>query len=294
MHAAHAHLSTSQSTFQTVTSPQGALSFDAADLPVERLPFSVRLVSSMEDLMKAVHIRQAAYARHLPEFAKTLGLPESADYEDGVAILLAESHLDGSPLGTMRVQTNRFKPLTLEQSLELPEWLRHQTLAEATRLGVTNEKVGRLVTTVLFKAFFQYCLHTGVDWMVITARAPVDRQYQRLLFEDVYPERGYIPMRHVNNLPHRVMCFDVHAAEELWQRTRHPLFNFVFRTSHPDIQVQPMPQDSGFGGLGDIPATPFPQARANASALASWAAQPLEARPGPQGAERTGLPTRPQ
>lgn len=269
MHAAHAHLSTSQSPFQTTTSEQSDLSLETADLPVERLPFSVRLVSSMEDLMKAVKIRQAAYARHLPEFAKTLGLPESADYEDGVAILLAESHLDGSPLGTMRVQTNRFKPLTLEQSLELPDWLRHQTLAEATRLGVTNDKVGRLVTTVLFKAFFQYCLGTGVDWMVIAARAPVDRQYQRLLFEDVYPGKGYIPMRHANNLPHRVMCFDVHAAEELWQRTRHPLFNFVFRTSHPDIQVQPLAQDSGFGSLGSMPATSFTPLRANANALAS-------------------------
>jgi len=171
MHAAHAHLSTSQSTFQTVTSPQGARSFDAADLPMERLPFSVRLVSSMEDLMKAVHIRQAAYARHLPEFAKTLGLPETADYEDGVAILLAESHLDGSPLGTMRVQTNRFKPLTLEQSLELPDWLRHQTLAEATRLGVTNDKVGRLVTTVLFKAFSSIAwVRVSIGWS--SPRAP--------------------------------------------------------------------------------------------------------------------------
>lgn len=269
MHAAHPQFATSPSQFSNAATAHDATSVDAADLPVERLPFSVRLVSSMEDLMKAVHIRQAAYARHLPEFAKTLGLPESADYEEGAAILLAESHLDGSPLGTMRVQTNRFKPLTLEQSLELPDWLRHQTLAEATRLGVTNDKVGRLVTTVLFKAFFQYCLHTGVDWMVIAARAPVDRQYERLLFEDVYPERGYIPMRHANNLPHRVMCFDVHAAEELWQRTRHPLFNFVFRTNHPDIQVQPLAQDSGFGDLGDIPAMSLPQSRANASALAS-------------------------
>ncbi len=269
MHAAHPQFATSPSQFSNAAMAHDATSVDAADLPVERLPFSVRLVSSIEDLMKAVHIRQAAYARHLPEFARTLGLPESADYEDGVAILLAESHLDGSPLGTMRVQTNRFKPLTLEQSLELPDWLRHQTLAEATRLGVTNDKVGRLVTTVLFKAFFQYCLHTGVDWMVITARAPVDRQYERLLFEDVYPERGYIPMRHVNNLPHRVMCLSVHSAHTLWQAARHPLLPFICYTHHPDIQVQPGLPDSGFGSLGDIPAMSFPQSRANASALAN-------------------------
>lgn len=217
-----------------------------ADQPEERLPFSVRLVSCMDDLLKAVHIRQAAYARHLPEFAKALGLPEAADYEEGTVILLAESHLDGSPLGTMRVQTNRFKPLTLEQSIDLPGWMQNQSLAEATRLGVTNDKVGRLVTTVLFKAFFQYCQFAGIDWMVITARSPVDRQYQRLLFSDVYPDRGYIPMRHVNGLPHRVMSFEVDAAEALWHAARHPLFDFIFRTQHPDIQVQPHGRPSVF------------------------------------------------
>jgi len=189
MHAAHPQLATSHSQFSNASTAHDATSFDAADQPVERLPFSVRLVSNMEDLMKAVHIRQAAYARHLPEFAKTLGLPESADYEDGVAILLAESHLDGSPLGTMRVQTNRFKPLTLEQSLELPDWLRHQTLAEATRLGVTNDKVGRLVTTVLFKAFSSIAwVRASIGWS--SPRAPPWIDSTNACFSRTFTQKG--------------------------------------------------------------------------------------------------------
>lgn len=203
----------------------------------ERLPFTVRLAHDEESLRKAVHIRHSAYARHLPEFAESLKSPEAADFEDGVAVLLAESKLDGSPLGTIRIQNNDYKPLCLEQSVELPAWLKTYRLAEATRLGVTNEKGGRLVTTVLFKAFYQYCLHTGIDWMVITGRAPIDRQYERMLFEDIYPGMGYIPFRHVGNLPHRVMSSNVHTAEERWAAAKHPLFNFAFRTHHPDIQL---------------------------------------------------------
>ena len=34
--------------------------------------------------------------------------PESADSEEGAVVLLAESKLDGSPIGTMRIQTNDF------------------------------------------------------------------------------------------------------------------------------------------------------------------------------------------
>jgi hypothetical protein len=212
-------------------------SADGPAMTEEMLPFTVRVVRDDNDLMKAVQIRHSAYARHLPDFAETLKAPESADAEDGVVVLLAESKLDGSPLGTMRIQTNQFKPLSLEQSVDLPDWLRSRPLAEATRLGVTDGKGGRLVTTVLFKAFFLYCKEAGIEWMVVTGRAPVDRQYDRLLFNDVFPGMGYIPFSHVGNMPHRVMSFNVETAETRWAAANHPLFNFVFRTEHPDLDV---------------------------------------------------------
>ena len=209
----------------------------ATEAKVERLPFTVRLVRNEQDLAKAVAIRFSAYARHVPEFAQTLRTPEATDYENGVAVLLAESKVDGSPLGTMRIQTNRFKPLSLEQSLQLPVWLQDRTLAEATRLGITEDRVGRLVKTVLFKAFYKYCLQEDIEWMVIAGRAPIDRQYERLLFEDVYPGMGYIPLQHANNLPHRVMAFHVDSAQARWAAAHHPLLDFMCHTSHPDIDL---------------------------------------------------------
>ncbi len=210
----------------------------------EILPFTIRLVRDQKDLKKAVDIRQSAYARHLPEFAETLRVPESTDAQDGVVVLLAESKLDGSALGTMRIQTNRAGPLSLEHSIDLPDWLRVRPLAEAARLGVTDGKSGRLVKTMLFKAFFQYCQQTGIEWMVITARSPIDRQYERLLFNDVYPNMGYIPLMHVNNMPHRIMSFEVGSAQRRWAEANHPLYDFIFRTNHPDLQLGTGPQSS--------------------------------------------------
>lgn len=216
-------------------------------IPEELLPFTVRLVRDDEALSKAVEIRHAAYSRHLPDFAETLRTAENADLEDGCVVLLAESKLDGSPLGTMRIQTNQFKPLCLEQSVELPDWLRTMRLAEATRLGVTNEKGGRLVTTVLFKAYYMYCLQAGIEWMVIAGRAPVDRMYQRLLFSDVFPGLGYIPLAHAGNLPHRIMSFNIPTAQDRWAQANHPLLGFMCNIHHPDISLdapvapQPLP-----------------------------------------------------
>lgn len=213
------------------------IGIDNIPMKTEALPFTIRVVSNANDLEKAVRIRHAAYMRHVPSFAQALRVPENTDSEEGVVVLLAESKLDGSPIGTMRIQTNEVRPLALEQSVVLPGWLDGKCMAEASRLGVTQERVGRMVTTALFKAFFLYCQKQRVEWMVITARTPVDRHYDRLLFKDVYPEMGYIPFKHVGNMLHRVMSFEVDAARNLWLEAQHPLFNFVFRTYHQDIDV---------------------------------------------------------
>jgi hypothetical protein len=207
-------------------------------LAEEHLPFTVKVVRNAVELRKAIQIRHAAYNRHVPALAEILRSAEPLDNEDGVVVLLAESKLDGSPIGTMRIQSNRYRPLALEQSVELPAALTQRSLAEATRLGVTEERVGRLVKTVLFKAYFLYCQKAGIDWMVIAGRTPIDRQYDRLLFKDVYPGLGYVKLAHANNMPHRILSFDVSAAEVNWAAAKHPLFDFIFRTSHPDIDLR--------------------------------------------------------
>lgn len=202
----------------------------------ERLPFTVKVVRGEDALRKAVSIRQAAYARHMPELAEKLRAPESLDHGEGSVVLLAESKLDGSPLGTMRIQSNHFNPLSIEQGVELPAWIRNEALAEATRLGIDLGRTGRLVKTVLFKALYLYCVEVGINWMVIGARSPLDRMYDALLFQDLFPGQ-YIPMRHFNDIPHRVLALDIPGARARWEEAQHPLLNFMCHTHHPDIDL---------------------------------------------------------
>lgn len=211
--------------------------FEKVPMAEERLPFTVRMVQNEAELRKAVDIRQAAYSRHVPELAELLRASECYDREKGSVVLLAESKLDGSPLGSMRLQSNRHGRLVIEQSVELPEWLKCCSLAEGTRLGISEGRIGRLVKAALIKAFYLYCLESDIDWIVITAREPLDRQYEALLFQDVYPGGGVIPMRHIGNIPHRVMAFEVNSGEARWAEAGHPLFDFMCRTRHPDIDV---------------------------------------------------------
>ena len=207
-----------------------------ARMAEERLPFTVRVVHSDEALNKAVNIRQAAYARHMPALAERLGAPEPNDHDRGSVVLLAESKMDGSSLGTMRIQTNRFNPLSIEQGVELPAWLKHKSLAEATRLGIDLGRTGRLVKTALFKSLYLYCVEAEIEWIVIGARSPLDRMYDALLFQDLFPGQ-YIPMRHFNDIPHRVLAFDIPSARSRWEAAKHPLLDFMCRTYHPDIDL---------------------------------------------------------
>lgn len=204
---------------------------------IERLPFTIKRVQCDEDLWKAVHVRHAAYARHLPSLAQSLSTPEAIDYDDDVAILLAESKLDGSSLGTLRIQTNFHQRLAVEQSVELPKWMQGRRLAEVTRLGVEEGRIGRLVKIALIKTSFQYCEQNYIDWALATGRAPIDRQYEQLLFSDIFPDKGYMPLRHVGNLPHRVMAFEIETGQARWEDANHPLLNFFCHTHHPDIDI---------------------------------------------------------
>lgn len=206
---------------------------------VEYWPFTLRVVQNREDLAKVIEIRHSAYARHLPaSLTVALRKPEAIDQAAGTVLLLAESNLDGSPVGTMRIQTNRFAPLALEQSICLPGWMNGKVLAEATRLGVAQEASGRLVKAALFKAYYLYCLRNGVDHMVITARAPLDRQYERMLFKDVVPGMGYQPLAHVFNLPHRIMYLNVKEVRQQWETVNHPMLGFMCHTEHPSLKLQ--------------------------------------------------------
>jgi hypothetical protein len=236
MHALHTLNADGASAGRPVQFPSLHAPAGRSEIAVERLPFTVRVVRHEQQLRKAVAIRQRAYGRHLPVLGELLKEPEVNDRDPGCVVLLAESRLDGEPLGTLRIQTNRHRPLAVESSVELPEWLAERSLAEATRLGVAEGRIGRMVKTMLFKAFYQYCLAAEIEWMVIGARSPLDRMYQALLFQDVFPGQGYIPLKHAGNLPHRVLAFELETAEARWRAASHPLLDLFVHTSHPDIE----------------------------------------------------------
>lgn len=215
--------------------PHAVTSFAVRHQPCT-LPLTVRPAVNAIDLRRAAALRHEAYARHVPTFADGLREPDLADADPATLVLLAESKADGRTVGTLRIQHNRWQRLPLEASVALPAWLQHRRLAEATRLGVQASALGAVARDALFKACYLYALQTGIDWLVVVARSPLDKLYQGLLFRDVFDDGRLAPMRHVGNLPHRVMALHVPEARARWAAHRHPLLGFMVEREHADIR----------------------------------------------------------
>jgi hypothetical protein len=199
------------------------------------LGFTLRLAGSRDDLLDACAVRAQAYGHHLPEMGQHLGEPDALDLAEGTAVFICRDKASGRATGTMRIQTSHRGPLMMEGSLALPPWLAGATRAEITRLAVC---VGAdpLTKLCLMKASYLYCMAEQVHWMAIGARnEALIRNYRRLGFVDALGRDELVPLLHTGGLPHRILAFDVLAAERAWSASRHPLYGFMVDTVHEDL-----------------------------------------------------------
>jgi hypothetical protein len=207
----------------------------------QRLPFSVRWAHGRRDLEAIVALRSRCYGRHVPAMRSRLSQPETQDLESDTRLLLVQDHDSGRVIGTLRVEQNTLRALTIEASVALPRRLQSARVAEAARLCIDHgaPTVARLA---LFKALYLHCLAREVDWIVVAARHPLTRLYKALLFTDLLPCDGDIPMRHIAGLPHRLLGLAVADAAPAWLACGHTLLNFMVHTVHPEIDIdEPCP-----------------------------------------------------
>ena len=206
--------------------------------PGEVLPIRVRVVRTEDQLRKVVNVRADAYGRHTPEFADALRVVEREDKDRSSLVLLGESKATGEAVGTLRIHTNFDAPTYLERVLTLPESMKGAGIAYVTRLAVANGPNGSSVKLSLFKALYRYCLATQISWIFAVAREPVDRDLVRLGFQDILPEGKKLRRpADFGEVDVRPLYFDVLEAEGRWRAVGHPLYEFMVRKIHPDIEI---------------------------------------------------------
>jgi len=203
----------------------------------QTLSFRVRVARTPQDLQAACRVRAESYGHHLPHLQATLMEPDLLDSDESTAVVLCVDKESGRAIGTARFQTNACGKLLIEHSISVPEAMRDDTRAEISRLSAVPGS-DPLVKLSLMKASYLFCLARQVRWMVISARSEaLIRQYQRLGFTDLFEDKRMVNLLHVGRLDHRILRFNVTAAEREWREPRHRLYEFIFDTSHPDVDL---------------------------------------------------------
>lgn len=202
------------------------------------LPFVVRVVRTEAQLQEVCDLRALAYGERMPEFGRTLSRPEASDRVKGNTILMAQDKASGEVVGTLRIHSNMHAPLPIQGVYDVPRRMRENLLVELCRFSI---KPGYNKTTVrlgLFKAMYLFCYAHQVQYIWVAAREPLNEIYKSLGFRPpVGDEEQWVPLSYAGHVPHSILTFDVLAAERTWFDMRHPLYEFMGRTYHPDIQV---------------------------------------------------------
>ncbi len=202
------------------------------------LPFTIRLAKGQDDIEKVCLQRAQAYGRHQPDLVTrlTLSKPEPEDLREDVLILMAESKDSGEVVGALRLQTNLNQPLRFETELPLPERFKGKHLLEAGRMTVRNGPEGRMVLPALVKAAFEISHRVGIDHSLLIGRAPIDRMYHAMQFQDVFDGEKVVTSAQPG-VPVTLFYMDITQADARWIAAACPLYGFMAQTLHPDIDI---------------------------------------------------------
>jgi hypothetical protein len=197
----------------------------------------VRIVRTAAQLQRVVAVRMEAYSSRLPELAEQVSAPEDLDYSHGAIVLLAEDCNTGRAYGTLRLNTGR-DMLAMMDDIQLPREIVEGEVAYISRMAaVGNAKQKSAVRRLIEKAMFQLCAAKQLRTVLILAVVPRERLFYHWGFSDVFPDEMPRHPQFLNKIAVRALQCETYTIERTWREKKHPLYDYFFRTFHPEIEV---------------------------------------------------------
>ena len=104
---------------------------------VDWLSFTVREVTTREELASVCALRAACYARHAPALREVMAEPDEIDVAPSTTVFACRDKTSGAVIGSMRfVHNTRGGRLEIEDFLEVPPSMAGSRRGELTRLAV--------------------------------------------------------------------------------------------------------------------------------------------------------------
>lgn len=199
--------------------------------------YAVKLIRTRDQLREVVDVRVLGYKKHIPTLAETLATPEDADFKKATVTIGCVDTATKQIVGSVRITLNQFEPLPLESVFKLDPQIASQNIAEASRLVVPSNSQARFVKLLLIKATYLYCHALQVKWVMLCAREPLDREYEKLGLVDVSTSGKFLLVPYIGQIPHRALGLNVVEAERNWSASKHPLYQFMAQHVHREIKI---------------------------------------------------------
>jgi len=200
-------------------------------------PYRISLVRTPDQLDAVVAVRREAYGSRLQALADQVGRPEDFDFNHEAVILLLEDRINGKPLATTRLNTGK-SLLPIMADMELPGFIADNQIGYVSRMAIVGEAMKKPEIRILMdKAVFQLCWAKQIRNMLIFAVVPRQRIFMSRGFKDIFEDRLPRHPAFLNRVPIRALAMDVVTLERHWREMNHPMYEFIFNTFHPEIEV---------------------------------------------------------
>jgi hypothetical protein len=163
--------------------------------------------------------------------------PEADDTHPEALLVAAISTEDSKILGSFRLETNSL----FDEKISIIENYGKLKIsgksALVSRLVTTKTSDQTMVRNALFKFLHRHCFSIQVKNIVVAAKPPLDRIYQRLGFKPALEPDQLIPIEWSGNHLTRIMYLDTVEVVANWHKKGHDLYDFMANTYHPTIKI---------------------------------------------------------
>jgi hypothetical protein len=207
------------------------------EILTEALPFSVVAVSSEIAINSIAEQRYIQYRRHYGDFALSLQTPESDDTHPDAILVAAVSTQDSRILGSFRLEKDTLADTKISIIENFGKLNITGKSALVSRLVVSKTSERIRVRNALFKYLHRYCFSNQIQNILVAAKPPLDRLYQKLGFKSAIESDHLIPIEWSGHHMTKILYLDTVEAVVDWHNNRHDLYNFMANTFHPNIKV---------------------------------------------------------
>jgi hypothetical protein len=202
---------------------------------IEELPFTITITRTSQSSERLLATRNRAYGRHDDPLLNSNHFQKSLSSESSV-LISAESKASGECFGSVRIESNAVKPFYFETEIDVPQ-LSVKTIAVcASRLNVTLGPLGKLTRAALCKALYLYAHALQCSSIFAFVDKPRARLYTSLGFKPALDGNPLLNLRSHDGLEYHLFVALVSEFRSALY-PNHPLYDFVFCTSHPDIRI---------------------------------------------------------